>query len=638
MQKWQSLSIKHKLILVMSLALIISMLISMLITNYLLRGSTTERITNTEIPAILSSVGNALELQIALPLNTAKGMANNSFVDNWIRGGEAQESTQDIANYLAGIKSSSGAKFAFLVSAESSNYYSDGGLLRTVSRSGDGWLYDFLGSGKDFSLDLDRDNSTGIFTLFVNYRAAAGKAVTGVGITVAELSKLIQNYSIGESGFVYLVDAGGQVRIHPDTDKVGSVSLANQDHTSEHASALLKKSGSILLENTGDSILASHYIPSLDWYIIAEIPHDEVYAGINQTTQALVVVNIILVLALIAAITLIASSLSRPIQETANMLASIAEGDADLTQRLNTKRKDELGQLASSFNQFVEKMAMLVQQISSTSSSVNNVSLEVSESARRTEQGSKDQLYSVDMVATAITEMGATVKEIAQNATHTADASRDSANEANQSQSTVSNTVNEIQSLDNELASASSVISELAEDITKISSTLAVISGISEQTNLLALNAAIEAARAGEQGRGFAVVADEVRMLAQRTQESTKEINEMISRLEHGSSNAVDAIEAGKQRCELVVQSSQQINDSLESIRSAIQRISDMSFQVATATEQQASVVEDLNQHIVSINDMANQTSAASQQNASACEDLSSQANKLSRLVSNFRT
>ncbi|KZY73630.1 hypothetical protein A3742_15985 [Oleiphilus sp. HI0071] len=637
MQKWQSLSIKHKLIFVMSLALIISMLISMLITNYLLRDSTTERITNTEIPAILSSVGNALELQIALPLNTAQGMANNAYVNKWIDQGEPQDATQDIADYLGGIKRTSGAKFAFLVSADSSNYYSDSGLLRTVSRSDDGWLYDFLGSGEDFSLDLDRDNSTGIFTLFVNYRVAGGKAVTGVGITVAELSKLIQDYSIGENGFVYLVDASGQVRIHPDTEKSGSLTLANQEHTAKFATQLLDKEGAILLENSGDFILASHYIPSLDWYIIAEIPRDEVYAGINQTTQALIVVNILLVLGLIGAIALVATSLSKPIQETASMLASIAEGDADLTQRLNTSRRDELGQLASSFNQFVEKMASLVEQISSTAASVNSVSQDVSESARKTEQGSKEQLHSVDMVATAITEMGATVKEIAQNATHTADASRDSANEANNSQETVSNTVSEIQSLDTELASASSVISELAEDIHKISSTLAVISGISEQTNLLALNAAIEAARAGEQGRGFAVVADEVRMLAKRTQESTEEINEMIGRLEHGSSNAVGAMDAGKQRCELVVQSSQQISSSLESIRSAIERISDMSFQVATATEQQSSVVDDLNQHIVSINDMANQTSHVSQQNANSCDEMSAQAERLSNLVGNFK-
>lgn len=637
MHGWKQLNIRNKLILVMSSALIISMVISMLITNYLLRSSTTERIANTEIPAILSSLANELELQIALPLNTAKNMATNSYLNQWLKNGEPDETSADVASYLSSIKQNSGAKFTFLVSAESENYYTDQGVLRTVSRSGDPWLYDFLNSPNSFSLDLDQDNATGIFTLFVNYRVDSGNAITGVGITVAQLSKLIQNYSIGDNGFVYLVDNSGQVRIHPDAELSGKSSLTDQTHTQAFADQLLDKSGSIIFEDTGDAILASRYIPSLDWFIVAEIPRDEVYAAINQTTQALIALNIILVLLLVAVITLIANTLSKPIRETATMLRSIAEGDADLTQRLDSSRADELGQLADSFNKFVEKMATLVREISSTSQSVSEVSNEVAETAKQTEQGSTEQLQSVSMVATAITEMGATVKEIAQNATHTADASSNSATEANQSQATVSKTVNEIQTLDTELASASTVISELAEDINKISSTLAVISGISEQTNLLALNAAIEAARAGEQGRGFAVVADEVRMLAQRTQESTEEINEMIGRLEQGSSNAVDAMEVGKKRCEIVVGGSQEINASLESIRAAIQSISDMSFQVATATEEQASVVEDLNQHIVAINDMANQTNASSQQNASSSDNLSENAQTLSSLVGNFK-
>jgi len=637
MHGWKRLNIRNKLILVMSGALIVSMIISMLITNYLLRSSTSDRITNTEVPAVLSSLANELELHIALPLNTAKNMANNAYVNRWMDDGEPEGSSNDLASYLASIKQNSGAKFTFLVSEGSKNYYTDAGILRTVSRSGDPWLYDFLDSSHDFSLDLDQDNTTGIFTLFVNYRLNSGNAVTGVGITVAQLSKLIQNFTIGDNGFVYLVDNSGQIRIHPDAELSGKSSLSNQAHTQAFADTLLDKAGSIILENTGDTILASRYIPSLDWYIVAEIPRDEVFAAINQTTQALVVLNILLVLILVGALSLIANTLSKPIRETARMLHSIAEGDADLTQRLDSSRADELGQLAESFNKFVEKMGVLVQQISCTSKAVSTVSTEVAETAKQTEQGSTEQLHSVSMVATAITEMGATVKEIAQNATHTADASSNSATEANQSQTTVSKTVNEIQSLDTELASASTVISELAEDINKISSTLAVISGISEQTNLLALNAAIEAARAGEQGRGFAVVADEVRMLAQRTQESTEEINEMISRLEQGSANAVDAMEAGKQRCEIVVGGSQEINASLESIRTAIQSISDMSFQVATATEEQASVVEDLNQHIVAINDMANQTNASSRQNASSCDTLEENAQTLSSLVGNFK-
>lgn len=641
MSIWSKLALGKKLTVVMGAALTLSLLVSMLATNHFLRDATVERIAETEIPAVLGSVANALELEISLPLNTAKSMANNQYISDWLREGEPAAQTDGLATYLGNIKRVTGAKFSFLVSESSGNYYTDKGVQRTVSRSSvnDGWFYSFLDSGRDFSLDLDQDDSSNILTLFVNYRLAGANGITGVGIAVSELSSLIQNYKIGEQGKVYLVDQDGQIRIHPNADLAGKVELVDQPHTKPFINQLLKKDTTNVIRESADQgvVIASQYIESIGWYLVAEIPTSEAFAALNETTQYVTIINLTIASIVLALIGGLASALVRPIKRTAAMLDAISEGDADLTRRLQVNSEDELSTLANAFNRFVDKLSALVRDIAETSESVNGISASVNQSAQKTHHNSQDQLRSVDMVAAAVTQMGATVKEIAQNATQTADASRESAIEANDGQGIVTHTVAEITGLDEELANAALVIENLASDIDKISSTLAIISGISEQTNLLALNAAIEAARAGEQGRGFAVVADEVRVLASSTQDSTEQINSMVHRLEEGAKNAVAAMQMGKERCEQVVSGSNQINQSLEAIRTSITMISDMSFQVATATEQQSSVVEDLNVHINLINDMANLTSTASDDNQSLSNTLSQKANHLTALVNNFK-
>jgi len=638
---YSKLSIGRKLALVMGSAFVISILVSMLVTNSMMRASMSKRISTSEIPAILSSIANELELQISLPLNSAKSMANNDFIINWVDEGEPETNIEHVASYLDRVKKTTGAMFSFIVSAETGIYYDNQGINRTVSSSNpsDAWLYDFLNSNKSFSLDLDTDVTNNVYTLFINYRLASGDAIAGIGLSVSELSSLIHQYKIGEAGGVYLVDNEGQIRIHSNSDLAGKKNLKDLPQTVSIASQLLSKNQINIFGVDGGSemILASQFIDSLGWYLVAELPSEEVFNELKDTTNYVILANLFIALFVLALIVVMANRIAKPIKITADMLDAIAQGDADLTKRLREDRGDELGKLARAFNRFMDNMTVLIKRLDNTSISLKQVAGSVSNSALATQKNSSDQLQSVEMVAAAINEMGATVKEIAQNAVQTADASSQSAVSANESQCVVENTVGEIHGLNQELATASEVIEALAQDINKISSTLSVITGISEQTNLLALNAAIEAARAGEKGRGFAVVADEVRMLAGKTQESTEEINEMIGKLESGAMNAVSAMTIGKKRCESVVTSASKTNESLEQIRQAIQNISDMSFLVATATEEQSTVVEDLNQHVTLIYDLANKTNEASDANASACHAMKGNSQSLSDIVSNFK-
>ncbi|MCO7223902.1 methyl-accepting chemotaxis protein [Pleionea sp. CnH1-48] len=642
MNAWQSLSIKHKLTLAIGGSLFLSIIISTIISNSLMRTTAQTQIEQNDLPQILSSIASQLELEISIPLNTASQMANNTYVNDWLANGEVASGQNKVQAYLNHVKETSQSSFAFLISANSGHYFSAQGLERTLSRDRerDQWFYNFLNSGKTYEMTLDIDETSGAYTLFINYLTHNKQAVTGIGIKVTQLSNLIRSYRIGEKGKVFLIDNEGLVKVHSNSSFVGKKNIRDMGYQGLDTTKLLSKSGTNVIEVSGetDLFMASKNFPSLDWFVIAEIPKKQVFAQVNATSQKVIIVNILVATLFLFLATLLARSMAKPIVRTSEMLDAISRGDADLSKTLDVESKDEIGQLAIAFNRFVNKMRDLVVNMTSTAREVESTTQQVQVLAETTQTNTDTQMASVDSVATAITEMGATVQEIARNAADTARASSSSASEATDSQSVVESTLNNINILNTDIKDAAQVIETLAQDVGQISNVLEVIRSISEQTNLLALNAAIEAARAGEQGRGFAVVADEVRTLASRTHESTEEISSMIDKLQHGASDAVQAMEVGIGRVEQAVQGANSTGTSLTAITGSVQSISDMSLQVATATEEQSTVVEDLNQHITAINNKTIETADAARQTNESCDILYESVTSLNSLVSSFKT
>jgi methyl-accepting chemotaxis protein len=637
---WNALPIRQKLSLVIGGSLLISVLISTLISNSSMRSIMTERINNDEIPATLNSVANAIEKEISLPLTISKSMAENTFTNQWIKEGEDPSRLDDIKNYLAATQRNNNAITAFIVSGISNNYYLPSGLSRTLdpNSNNDSWFYDFLKSDKKYSLDIDNDESLNTLTLFINYRTSGGKSVAGIGMSINQVSELIKNYTIGEEGFAFLTDKEGNIQIHPNKDiKIGTNLSTIFGDDIDNKFLQKDKINIIQTSNNDGQFLAAKFIPSLNWYAIIEIPTSEIFTPINNTSIQLVSLNIIVAAILIAIGLWVALGVARPIVRAANMLESIASGDADLTQKMNVDTQDEVGKLAISFNSFVGQLQTLILAISNNSQDVNNIAKYLSASSDSTQRNTEEQQQSVDMIATAMHEMGATVHEIARNANETANAARQSATETTNSQNIVNSSIEGINSLFVKMQSASGVIKTLAQNIGEISTVLEVIRGISEQTNLLALNAAIEAARAGEQGRGFAVVADEVRTLAQRTQESTEEINSMIHKLQSGAKDAVTAMDEGIETARFSVEYADQAGESLSSIITVIGTITDLSIQVATATEEQSSVVEELNSHILNIKNRSDSTAIESKNINKKCQTLTDSSNELSHMIGNFK-
>lgn len=637
---WNALPIRRKLSLVIGGSLLISVIISTIISNTSMRSMMSDRINNEEIPATLNAVANAIEKEISLPLTISKSMAENTFTNQWLSQGEDPNRINEIQNYLSSTQQNNQAITAFIVSGLSNNYYLPSGLSRTLdpNSSNDGWFYGFLNSGKKYSLDIDNDASLNKLTLFINYRTSDGKSVAGIGMGINQVSELVKNYSIGEQGYAFLADQEGNIQIHPNKEVKSGTNLSAIFNNDVKNSLLDKdKINIIQTSSQGGRFLAAKFIPSLNWFVVIEIPTSEIFTPINNTSMQLVFMNIIVAILLIAIGLWVALGVARPIIRAAGMLGDIASGDADLTKQMKVDTKDEVGKLAISFNSFVGQLQSLITAIASNSKEVNHIAQNLTTSSNSTQRNTEEQQQSVDMIATAMNEMGATVHEIARNANETANAAKQSASETSSSQSIVNSSIEGINSLFGKMQSASEVIQTLAQDVGEISTVLEVIRGISEQTNLLALNAAIEAARAGEQGRGFAVVADEVRTLAQRTQESTEEINTMIQKLQGGAKDAVTAMDEGIETARSSVEHADKAGASLDSITSAIGMITDLSIQVATATEEQSSVVEELNSHILNIKNMSDSTAIESKNINDQCQTLSDSSNELSNMVGSFK-
>ncbi len=326
-----------------------------------------------------------------------------------------------------------------------------------------------------------------------------------------------------------------------------------------------------------------------------------------------------------------------PIRHLLDRINAIAHGDGDLTQRLEVESRDELGQVATAFNQFVGKLQQTLQQLVANATAVSRAAGELGAITGRADSLISDQHRATEQVATAVHEMSSTVQSIALTTSSAAQAAHSADDSAKEGRTVVGQSVQAIEDLAADVSTASETIHKLELETASIGKVLDVIQGIAEQTNLLALNAAIEAARAGEQGRGFAVVADEVRTLAARTQQSTHEIQSMIQSLQTGARNAVNIMQRGSSKADTSVERAKAAEASLQAIADSVQRLTDMNTQIATAAEEQTAVTEDIARNVEAIRGIANQSADAARASASTGTQLVGYAGALQEDVSHFR-
>ncbi len=325
------------------------------------------------------------------------------------------------------------------------------------------------------------------------------------------------------------------------------------------------------------------------------------------------------------------------LRELTNTLADMNTGSGDLTKTIPVNGKDEVSQIAIQFNTFSSNLRTIVSEIVEASNHVSENSANLQNVSGQANQSMQAQQRDVEQVATAMNEMTATIHDMARNAASASDAVQEADKHAHEGNKIVADTINNIENLANEIDTAGGVIQKLETDCEAVGQVLDVIRGIAEQTNLLALNAAIEAARAGEQGRGFAVVADEVRTLASRTQESTLEIQGMIERLQSGARNAVKAMESGGSKGRQSVELAAKAGVALETITQMVTEATNMNLQIASAVEEQSMVSEDINKNVVHISNGADATVQEMQHVDSGSSVLATVASQLESTISQFK-
>lgn len=502
-----------------------------------------------------------------------------------------------------------------------------------------GWYTGSIDSKKPIRVPAYRDTQTN--APLVDYlQRFEGKngyyGVVGVDVTLYKLTEMLAKVKFGGEGYVVMVEDTGTILADPSTP---DNNFKNIDDAPQPYNLLNEDSGIQELTIDGQSWFAKVYVsPDLGWKFIGLVPSDVVFANANNLIITTVVIAGVMIAIFMAIGLVLSGVVIRPIKIMADRLTDISQGEGDLTQRLEVNSKDEAGQMAIAFNEFVSSIDKIIGHTKASCDQIGQVAHQSESLSSELSNVASHQVNSVDHVSTAFNEMVATANEVASNCTTAARAAENSESQVQEGNTLIQNTMSSLQSLENEVNSSNETILELAKESESILGILDTIKAIAEQTNLLALNAAIEAARAGEQGRGFAVVADEVRTLAGRTAESTDEIDKMLNNLQQQTNNAADKMSNSVNVVKDSVGLASQTAGVFESILKSVLDIKDMMIQISASAEEQHLVAEEINSNVVVIHDgtiKSDDLSTKVSQTAMALNKLSAE---LQGMVTHFKS
>ncbi|KZW99497.1 chemotaxis protein [Pseudoalteromonas luteoviolacea] len=458
---------------------------------------------------------------------------------------------------------------------------------------------------------------------------------TGGDIDMATITEIINEIDFLGFGYGFLIDGDGRILGHPNTQ------LNDKNMQSLFGQKLALQEEFIELEIDETEKLVSfvkmHGIKNVDWYLGVVIDKEIAYSSISSFRNMALIYMLLGVVVIVVMMQLLLKYLMRPMNHLNEAIKDIAQGEGDLTRRLVVENKDEFGELSNYFNLFVEKIHQSISKVKDTTFALERVMDGLQSQTQDALDIYTEQTKRTDNVATAINELSSSAIEISNNAKHASELATGANTLSDESQTALNSNIEEIGALSSKMQEAQSTIDGLDRLTASIGQVLEVIKGVSEQTNLLALNAAIEAARAGEAGRGFAVVADEVRQLAQRTQESTQEIENTIAELQQGSASAVSVMKLSIEDSSASAEKAQSAGTKMQEVSHAIESIDGMNDAVANATQEQNTVIQSLDSDIHGISDLCVQGSESLKQTLDECKTLKLQFDELENMMSKFK-
>ncbi|WP_421206447.1 methyl-accepting chemotaxis protein [Aeromonas sp. 601027] len=617
---WSGLGIRTRILSGVAILMVIAISCITLILEQISHTQAQQRVERYELPSSVDRIANQLTAQLTQHLTEAQALASNSFVIDWLTAGMPEAEWPEMERYFQALQRRLGGN-VFIAPRQTNTLlnFSDGPTAqKALSESDpkDEWFYGFLQRNQPYELNLDISDFNQRASLYINTAVThEGNtlAVAGTSIDMSTLSKLISSYRIGKSGQVYLADMEGNIEIHPALEQKDAAH--HQQSFLDTVKRLIPKAGEQVaveaLTLEGETyLLAVRYIPTLNRLLIGEISSAELEEGLHESRQLIIMVSLAIGTLAMLASAWLAHSISRPIRQAADGMHHIT-ADRDLATRLDFSDESELGQMAQSFNRLIQSLNQSFSRFQQSGSALSAQSSQTLHQAQALAGEACQQARSIQELTNVVAAIGSNAEQIASRSEGVSDVTQRIADHMLSVEQDVIQSADRLDTLRSSIGTSSALLEEVVKDSNNITQIMNLIRDVSNQTNLLALNAAIEAARAGDMGRGFAVVADEVRQLAVRTQTATKDVQDLILRLQEGTRQASSSMagshtlsEEGYSRMhqarEVLVDATSQINQTARELNeiSALAQAQDQQMgQARAALDELAMVAEHQREH-----------------------------------------